>query len=271
MLYVIQEKISLLEALERLFPESSKKSLHSWIASERIFVNEALVQDARMQLVPGQALRIAKKSSFLEGGVKILYQDSHLVVVDKPAGLLSVATAFQKEKTLHGLLKRKFFRRRVFPVHRLDQDTSGVMLFAFTLPAQAGLKQQFARHSIERRYVALVEKEILEEGRWESFLREDAAYFVKSCKRGGMRAVTHYKPLRTEKGYTLLELTLETGRKNQIRVHCSEAGHPVAGDKKYGARTNPYRRLCLHAHFLEFVHPILRKTLSFSSPLKRLW
>jgi 23S rRNA pseudouridine1911/1915/1917 synthase len=152
-------------------------------------------------------------------------------------------------------------------VHRLDQGTSGVMLFVYNEKAQGHMKKQFEEHSIVRIYLGLIEGNLPSpSGTWESNLREDDAYFVRSSPHGE-KAITHYEVVAKRKKSSLVRFALETGKKNQIRVHTSEAGHPIVGDKKYGAKTNPYKRLCLHAHFLSFEHPATGKRLAFTSPL----
>ena len=203
-------------------------------------------------------------------GIKILYEDRYLVVLDKPDELLSVATLTQDERTVHTILKKRL-GKPVFAVHRLDRDTSGLMMFAYTAEAQFELKKQFETHSVSRHYVALVEGRLTEkQGTWKSYLVEDGNYRVHTAQpeqEGAQLAITHYEVLGEKPTFSFLRFMLETGRKNQIRVHCEAAGHPILGDRKYGARTNPYNRLCLHAYELHFMHPFLKKNLSFKSPL----
>jgi len=178
-----------------------------------------------------------------------------------------VATAFEKGETAHALLRKKYHPRTVHVVHRLDQDTSGVMLFALSEKARDKLKEMFEKHSLQRVYCALIEGKLpQEQGSWVSYQFEDAQYYVHNSDdpAKGKMAITHYRVKESSKRFSLLELTLETGRKNQIRVHCQAAGHPIAGDKKYGSSCDP-GRLCLHAQFLGFIHPITGKQLSFTS------
>ena len=264
----IEKSMSVIEALELISPDSSRSTLRSWIKNRRVYIDGVVALREKALIEKGQEIRVEKKRQVIEGGVEVLFEDRFLMVVDKPAGLLSVATDFKKENTLHALLKRRPPFRPIFPVHRLDRDTSGVMVFAISQHAKEGLKEQFAAHQIVRRYKAFVEGVIKPDtGTWESSLIEDKNYFVKSTLKGGKRAITHYTVLERKPKQTLIELRLETGRKNQIRVHCSESNHPVVGDKKYGAQTNPFKQLCLHAALLEFTHPNTGKKLSFSSKI----
>lgn len=194
----------------------------------------------------------------------ILFSDKDLVVVEKPVGLLSVATDFQ-DYSVHTLLKQANPGRRVYPVHRLDRDVGGVMVFALSTRARDHLKTQFEKRTIEREYRALIEGHLeVAAGKWEAPLWEDPRFHVH-VKPYGKTACTHFKVLKKTRHQTLLSLKLETGRKNQIRVHCAHAGHPLVGDLKYGAETNPYGRLCLHAHSLGFVHPVYNKKMRYTS------
>jgi tRNA pseudouridine32 synthase/23S rRNA pseudouridine746 synthase/23S rRNA pseudouridine1911/1915/1917 synthase len=264
----LSEPTSLLAALAVLSPESSRRTLRLWVAQGRVQVDGVVVR--REQTVrPGQEVRVGNKVQFAARGIEILYEDRDLAVIQKPAGLLSVATDYTAHETAHACLKKRRYPRRVYPVHRLDRETSGVMLFAYAEEARAHLKEQFAVHSVDRVYVALVEGVLQEaSGTWRSRLWENAAYVVRSTcdPERGREAVTHYEVIRVQGAYTLVRFTLETGRKNQIRVHCQEAGHPIAGDVKYGATTNPLGRLALHAHYLAFTHPRTGRRISFSSP-----
>lgn len=265
---------TLLEALAQLSPESSKTTLRSWLKEGRVTVAGQAVKSVAMIVYSGQEVALGARPKLIEDGkLRILYEDRHLIVIEKPTGLLSVATNFEKEETAHALLKKKY-SQRVFVVHRLDQDTSGIMLFALSEPARDQLKLLFEKHEIERAYTAIVEGRLEKRsGTWQSYLREDENYFVYSTPEAenSQLATTHYTVISTSKRFTTLQLNLETGRKNQIRVHCQDAGHPVAGDAKYSATTNPINRLCLHAHLLAFVHPITRQKMRFESPLPTIF
>lgn len=268
MKYIAPANMPALELLALLSPSSSKNTLRSWIKEGRVQVDGILLRHHQTEINAGQTIVLGPRKKFLPGDIEILYEDSDLVVIDKPSGLLSVSTAFEKGDTVHALLKRHYHPRRVFIVHRLDQDTSGIMVFALNEKTCQELKNLFAAHDIQRSYTAIVEgKFSLSEGKWESYLFEDARYVVHESKdeASGERAVTHFKNEKATKRYSWLTLTLETGRKNQIRVHCQSAGHSVVGDKKYGSKTNPLKRLCLHAHLLAFRHPSTKKLLTFES------
>lgn len=259
----------LLEALALLSPQSSKNTLRSWVKEGRVEINGVPAKNASVAVLKDQEVTVGQKKKMVRPGLPILYEDHDLVIVNKPIGLLSVATAFEKGETVHALLKEHYHPRKVFIVHRLDQDTSGVMVFALNQDMCEKMKDLFEIHAIERAYTAIVEGEMSSpSGTWKSYMYEDSQYFVHETQdeTKGRIAITHYKTIAAAKRYSWLELRLETGRKNQIRVHCKSAGHPVAGDRKYGGQTSPVKRLCLHAHLLGFKHPFTKKFLSFEAP-----
>jgi len=268
----IKEQTTLLDALAELSPSSSKTALRSWIKEGRVTVDDIVVKNTSTIIVPGQKIAIGAKPKFADGKLRILYEDHHLVVIEKPAGLLSVAAAFQKEETVHALLKLHYQKHPVYVVHRLDQDTSGVMLFALSRKGYEGLKVLFEKHEIKRSYCAIIEGKLpSSSGTWQSYLYEDGTYTVHSSldPEKGALAITHFEVRNTSRNFSRLDLFLETGRKNQIRVHCTDNGHPVVGDKKYGASTDPIQRLCLHAQSLVFIHPVTGKEMRFDSPVPK--
>lgn len=268
--YKITKAGTLLEALIQFFPDSSRTTLRDWIHRERVQVDGQAIKIANTQVVEGQTLTVGPKGK-REGDLPIVYEDEHLVVIDKPSGLLSVATDFQSEMTAHAILKQRYSPEKVYVIHRLDQETSGLMMFARTEEAYTFLKEELKRHDVERIYYGLVEGVVKGEGTWESYLKEDAAYKVHASSNPsfGERAVTHYRAIASHTLYSLVRFQLETGKKNQIRVQSAAAGHPLAGDKKYGATLDPLKRVCLHAHELHFIHPVTKKKLAFSSKIPK--
>lgn len=198
-------------------------------------------------------------------GLSILYEDESIIVIDKPAGLLTIATEKEKRKTAFYLLsnylkeRAKSAKERIFIVHRLDQGTSGLLVFAKNEIVKQTLQDEW-EHA-DKRYAAIVEGvPRKKEGQITSTLSESKAlrvYTVRGKKEEGKEAKTSYKVIKESADYALLDITLLTGRKNQIRVHMADQGHPIAGDKKYGATTNPLRRLALHAYSLSFSHPTI--------------
>lgn len=261
---------NLLNLLAIIAPDSSKTTLRSWIKEGRVTVDEQVIKRADFVVDKGQKVAVGKRQHFADRKLPILYEDAHLVAVEKPEGMLSVATDFEKEETAHSILKKHYHPRKIYVVHRIDQDTSGVMIFALSEQGYHGLKALFESHDIERSYCAIVEGNVVPtKGTWQSYVYEDANYVVHSSQNPerGSVAITHYRVDALSPRYSRLILTLETGRKNQIRVHCQDCGHSIVGDKKYGAVSDPVKRLCLHAATLAFIHPVTDKKLEFVSPI----
>jgi len=208
--------------------------------------------------------------------LEVLAEDDSVIVIDKPAGLLTIATETEKTKTAYAILRaylnNKKRPEKVFIVHRLDREASGVVVFAKSMQSKERLQDQFKDHSAGRRYVAVVEGRVKEDAfTVESYLAENAAYRVYSTRnrKQGKLAVTHVKVLKRGAKTSLVEVRLETGRKHQIRVHLAERGHPIVGDKAYGSAINPLRRLALHGAQLDFKHPATGERQSFRSAYPR--
>ena len=204
----------------------------------------------------GQTIRMRQSvSSSFRSPLEVVYEDDAMLAVNKPAGLLTVATDKEKEITAIRLLRNSGIEP-LYVVHRLDRDTSGVLLFAKSMEVRDALQNTW--DEVKRREYLAVCEGVFEQkrGRLETFLRETSTHLVYSASDGdGKRAVTNYEVLKQNKLYSFLRVRIETGRKNQIRVHMKELGHPIVGDKKYGAQGSPLGRLGLHASLLELVHP----------------
>lgn len=207
--------------------------------------------------------------------LQLVYEDEYVVVVNKGYGLLSVSRGAAKPETtayniVKNYLKECDSRQKVFIVHRLDRDTSGLMMFAKTPVAKEAMQHNWNNMVLERKYVAVVEGNVEnDEGVIRSYLGETSAHEVFSTQdpQQGKLAVTRYKVLARGQGRSLVEYSLDTGRKNQIRVHSRELGHPIVGDRRYGASQSPIGRLCLHARTLRFVHPQSRNDMNFQLPV----
>lgn len=277
----IESPEPLLEALSSLFVEASKTTLRQMLQSGRIRVNGEIEKNAKRILEEGDVLAVAEKSVHraLPPGLTILHEDKDVIVVLKSNGLLTVATERERDTTAQAYLNVYLGARkgegRIQVVHRLDRETSGVLVFAKTGQARDALKEQFAAHSVDRLYVAIVEGELdPPSGTFASWLRERRDLKMESVREGhpdAKYAVTHYQTARTNGRYSMLEVTLETGRKNQIRTHLSEAGHPIVGDRMYGSEVNPLGRLGLHAKLLGFDHPVSGKHLVFTAPVPKVF
>lgn len=218
--------------------------------------------------------RSATRNRFAARDLAVVYEDKDILVVDKPAGLLAVATAHEKERTVHALLTEYLrkgcgrSRKRLFVVHRLDRDTSGLLIFAKSEEAMLRLKEHWKEY--EKKYLAIVHGRLKKDsGVITSYLAEDEELLMYSTQDGskGKLARTAYRVLKTTSRYSLVELTLLTGRKNQIRVHMADIGNPIVGDTWYSEDGDKYPRMALHAWSLSFTHPFSRKPLSFVSDL----
>ena len=274
----ITEPAALLDALASLYPESSKTTLRQILQSGRVRVNGVVEKNAKCELDADDTIDVADKATHrnLPPGLSILHEDADVIVVLKENGLLTVATERERETTaqayLNVYLGQKKGEDRIHVVHRLDRETSGVLIFAKNAFSREQLKEQFAAHTVDRLYIAVIEGRIdPPEGTFQSWLRERKDLKMVSGPEHpeAKFAVTHYRTAKTNGRYSMLEVTLETGRKNQIRAHLSEAGHPVVGDRMYGSEINPLDRLGLHAKLLGFDHPVTRQHMVFTAPVPK--
>ncbi len=273
----VKEPMELLRFLMLKYQGKSRTSIKSLLSHRQVTVDHHTVTKFDYSLKPGQIVsitygKVPEKIKYQ--GLRILYEDSSLIVIDKKEGLLSIATAKEKILTAYSILsdhvKKENPANRIFVIHRLDRDTSGVMVFSKSEEIQSILQKSWQDAVIERTYVAVVEGEVEnDEGTIHSYLKENKALVMYSTQnpKEGEEAVTHYKVLKRNWGFTLLEIKLETGRKNQIRVHMKDIGHPVVGDKKYGSRQNPIERMALHAKNLSFIHPMTHEMIRFESAI----
>lgn len=268
---------TLLDALAALFPDSSRTTLRQMLQSGRVHVSGEVEKDAKRIVSEDETVDVGRKSvqRALPEGLTLLHEDEDVMVVLKSNGLLTVATERERENTaqayLNAYLKQKG-EERIHVVHRLDRETSGVLVFAKNFEAREALKEQFAAHTVDRMYVAIVEGTLdPPRGTFRSNLieRRDLKMQSVAAHPDAKHAITHYRTIAEHGGYSILEITLETGRKNQIRTHLAEAGHPVIGDRMYGSEVNPIGRLGLHAKLLGFDHPTTGKRLSFTAPVPK--
>lgn len=267
--YIVPSPMTVRVALAQLFPDSSRRTLQAWLANGRFRLDGKPIAREDIPLMEGQILSV--KDTFKAPkvtGLKILYEDRFFIVIDKPVGLLSVPLDRDLGgKHALGLLRQSYETDQIFAVHRIDKETSGILLFARGKESEDKFDQLFANHDILREYYAIVEGRLESSaGTWHSKLLELPSYNVIEDETG-KDATTHFSVIRRSTKYTYLKLQLETGRKHQIRVHCQKAGHPVVGDQRYGSMENPLKRLCLHACTLGFKHPFTKKEVKFTSPL----
>lgn len=274
--YVVQEAMPLLEWLLTHVKESRNK-IKSTLQGRGIKVNGKTVSQFDFALEPGMKVAVSKtkrnQQSFKSRYVKIVYEDRWLIVVEKNIGILSMA-AGHSSLNVKSVLDDYFCKSRqkctAHVVHRLDRDTSGLMVYAKDIDTEQLLEHQWHQLVYDRRYVAVVSGEMAQdEGTVRNWLKDNKAYVTYSSPvdNGGKLAITHFHVLDRTTDHTLVEYKLETGRKNQIRVHSADMGHPVCGDVKYGNGDDPLHRLCLHAWLLCFTHPITGEQMEFETPV----
>ncbi len=273
--FTVQRPAQLQDFLMEALNGISKNKVKNILAGHGVTVDQKNVSQYNFELRPGMVVRISKhkRSNELKNKlVRIVYEDRHLVVVEKGVGILSMPAAarqYSVKTVLDTYFARKHYKCTAHTVHRLDRDTSGLMMFAKSIEVQKILEEHWQEIVTDRRYVAVVSGKMEQEGGTvSSWLKDNKAYVTYSSHtdNGGKFAVTHFHTLDARDNFSLVELKLETGRKNQIRVHMQDIGHPVAGDSKYGDGSDPIGRLALHAFRLNFYHPVTGEWMEFETP-----
>ena len=275
--YVVEHEGMLLEWLLENVKSMSKSKIKSTLQGRGIRVGQKIVTKFDYPLKAGMKISFSKTKQnnnvFKSRYVKVVYEDQYLVVIEKNIGILSMAaghSTLNVKTVLDDYFKRSGQKCTAHIVHRLDRDTSGLMIYAKDKQTEMLLEEDWHHTVFDRRYVAVVCGEMEEdEGTIANWLKDNSAYITYSSPvdNGGKYAVTHFHVLRRSTDYSLVEYKLETGRKNQIRVHSADMGHPVCGDIKYGNGDNPIKRLCLHAYVLSFYHPITHEPMDFETPI----
>lgn len=272
----VTEGNELLKFLREKLADKSATTVKSYLTHRQVYVNDVVTTKFDKVLRPTDEVVIKLEKGYAEFKhqmLRIVFEDEHLLIIDKRNGLLSMATDKVSEKTAYRILsdyvKAQEPSNKVFIVHRLDRETSGLMMFARSQEVQHDLQQNWEQAITERKYVAVVEG-VVEKDHDEitTYLTESSAMKVYVTNREeGRPSTTSYQVIKRNKSYTMLELELETGRKNQIRVHMQYIGHSIVGDKKYGAPDMPIGRIALHASKLCFIHPVTGKQLNFSTDI----
>lgn len=275
--YVVEHDGKLLDWLLENIKGMSKSKIKSTLQGRGIKVGQKVITQFDYPLTAGMKITFSKTKQnnniFKSRYVKIVYEDQYLVVIEKNIGILSMAaghSTLNVKTVLDDYFKRSRQKCTAHIVHRLDRDTSGLMIYAKDKQTEMLLEQDWHNIVFDRRYVAVVSGEMeQDEGTIANWLKDNSAYITYSSPvdNGGKYAVTHFHVLKRSADYSLVEYKLETGRKNQIRVHTADMGHPVCGDVKYGNGDNPIGRLCLHAYVLSFYHPITHEPMDFETPI----
>lgn len=266
--FIVNSSINLLDSIFEFKKDLSKKSIKSYIKNKMVRVNNKVITNSSYLLNNGDEVEICyEKRVIPKYDLDILYEDDYLIAINKPCGLLSISNDKEKEITAYRMVsdyvKSNNKKNFIFVVHRLDQDTSGVLIFSKNEKIRDKMQDNWNNIVKKRGYIALVDGKMSGNGTIHTFLAEDKRQFVYSSKNGvGKEAITHYDVIKNNKNYSMVQVFIDTGRRNQIRVHLSERGFPIVGDKKYRCKTNPIKRLCLHANMLEFIHPVSKKMVS---------
>ncbi len=280
LIFKVTEPDTLMPFLMKKMDGISRNKVKSMLTNGVVSVDGERKTQYDVELLPGMAVEIGKptaKERFKSKWLTIVYEDKYLLVINKKEGLLTNSPTKERE-TAQSILNDYFIstqqRCRAHTIHRLDRDTSGLMLFAKDKKIAMDFEEDWKDKVYDRHYVAVVSGEVTSrEGTIKSWLKDNKAFvtFSSQTDNGGKFAETHYEVLMSNKRYSLLDVSLETGRKNQIRVHMQDIGHPVVGDIKYGNGDNPLGRLGLHAYRLCFVHPMTGKKLEFETPFPAIF
>ena len=278
--FIVREECELMDFLMKAMDGISRTKVKKMLTYDLVNVNDRVVSQHDFQLKPNMRVAVKKSSEgnrFKNFWVKIVFEDDYILVVDKKPGILSSSNNPKDESVksiLNYYLDKSHQHSNAHTVHRLDKFTSGLIIFAKSKKVALEFEDGWKERVYDRRYAALVHGELPKsQGTIASWLKDDSHYVTHSSQEdnGGKYAITHYKKLKSANGYSLVELQLETGRKNQIRVHLQDLGCPVVGDLKYGDGSDPIHRLGLHAYKLCFKHPVTGEDLRFESDIPKVF
>ena len=259
--YVNHDEMTLLKSISNFKKDLSNKTIKNYIKNGMVKVNNKVITNSSFLLHDNDKIEITyTKNKINDYNLEILYEDDCLIAINKPEGLLSISNDKEKVITAYRMVSdyvKRNDHKYIFVVHRLDQDTSGILLFC---------KDEKIRDKMQDNWNTIVDGMMNGSGTIHTFLKENKQQFIYSAKEG-KEAITHYSVIKNNNSYSLVQVFIDTGRRNQIRVHLSERGYPIVGDKKYKCKTNPVKRLCLHANILEFIHPLTKKLIHIESEL----
>lgn len=275
--FPVNHECALLDFLFEVLKGQSRNSVKSVLSSKRVSIDGAPVTQFDFKLYPGDTIIISSTPIHKKtrSNLPIIYEDNEIIVINKPSGLLSIASDKEKSSTAYRMLsdyvQQKDKHNRIFVVHRLDEDTSGVLMVAKNPDIQKKLQDNWNDIVSKRGYYAIVDGEMPQQsGTVTSYLKKNAQNLMYSSKdKNGQYSITHYKVMKSNGKYSLLDVNIDSGRKNQIRVHMGDLGHNVIGDDKYGNPSNPLKRLGLHAYCLELKHPVTGKKMKFTAPMPK--
>ncbi len=269
--YIVNNNIDLYNFLRNALPKLSKNSIKNLISNKKIYVNNTLITRYNYELNNGDKVIIKER---ILNNIEIIYEDKNIIVINKPSSLLTISTQNEKIKTAYHYvseyLKSKNKNNKVFVIHRLDKDTSGIVMFAKNEKIKKLYQNSWDELVKKRRYYAIIEGIMKNKcGTIKSYLIEENNYVHSTNKDKGKLSITEYKVLKEKNNISMLDINLKTGRKNQIRVHMKENNTPILGDKKYGRKTNLIKRMALHAYKLEIIDPISKNLFIFETSMPK--
>lgn len=276
--FPVNKNCELLEFLLETFKDQSRNSVKSLLTNHRVSIDGAPISQYNFQLTKGDVVIISKTPIHKKtrSNLPIIFENEEFIVINKPSGLLSIASDKEKGSTAYRMLmdyvQQKDKHNRIYVVHRLDEDTSGVLMVAKNEKIRDLLQDKWNDLVSKRGYYAIVEGQLKEkQGTIKSYLKKNSQNMMYSSKKAGdgQLAITHYKVIAESDKYSLLDVNIDSGRKNQIRVHLGDLGHHVIGDDKYGNPSNPIKRLGLHAYELDLEHPTTHKKMTFKAPMPK--
>lgn len=273
--FYLNKEDTLLSSLISNLPHKSRKTLKAVLRDRQVCIDGKPVTQFDHPLMPGQCVEVRWERDLTEMhgcALDIVHVDRDIIVINKPSGLLTIATDKEKRRTAYSILsnfvKAENPENKIFIIHRIDRETSGLLMFARSEKIKQQIQKTWNATISQRTYIGVVEGDVQPpEGTITSWLNESKAFIVYSSQRQGLgkKGVTHYKKIMGNSGLSMLQINLETGRKHQIRVHMQDLDHPIIGDKKYGSTSNPIKRMGLHAQVLAFTHPTTGKLCRFDT------
>lgn len=272
MKYFVNGNYLLFDYLRNNIDGKSKNNIKSLLKNEVVFVNGKIVTKYNYVLCDGDVVEINKKKANNNININIIYEDNDIIVIDKPSKILTISNKNEKVNTLYRMVSDylKQEHKKVFIIHRLDFDTSGIIMFAKSQRVQKLYQDNWNDLAKIREYTAIVDGITANKGHIESYLKQTKTLLVYSSKnKDGLFAITDYEKIGGNSKYSMLKILISTGRRNQIRCHMADIGHPILGDYRYKCKINPIDRLCLHANRLEIINPITKELMVFNSNIPK--
>lgn len=270
MKYFVNGNYLLFDYLRNNIDGKSKNNIKSLLKNEAVFVNGKIVTKYNYVLCDGDVVEINKKKA--NNNINIIYEDNDIIVIDKPSKILTISNKNEKVNTLYRMVSDYLRKehKKVFIIHRLDFDTSGIIMFAKSQKVQKLYQDNWNDLAKIREYTAIVDGLTANKGHIESYLKQTKTLLVYSSKnKDGLFAITDYEKIGGNSKYSMLKILISTGRRNQIRCHMADIGHPILGDYRYKCKINPIDRLCLHANRLEIINPITKELMVFNSNIPK--